>query len=280
MTPIIELSHVTYSYPNSDTPALKDLSLTINQGEWVAIIGHNGSGKSTLAKLLNYLLAPTAGDITIAGTSVTEENMWAIRDMVGMVFQNPDNQFVGATVADDVAFGLENRGVARDEMITRVQAALTEVQMAAFADREPARLSGGQKQRVAIASVLAIQPKILILDEATAMLDPKGRREMIALVHELKTRMGDELTVLSITHDIEEAASADRVVVINDGDLIETGAPAQVFANADKLREFGLAVPFAEQLKEKLRERGIDVPASYLTTEGMVDWLWQSISTK
>ncbi|MGC6333289.1 energy-coupling factor ABC transporter ATP-binding protein [Weissella cibaria] len=280
MTPIIELSHVTYSYPNSDTPALKDLSLTINQGEWVAIIGHNGSGKSTLAKLLNYLLAPTAGDITIAGTSVTEENMWAIRDMVGMVFQNPDNQFVGATVADDVAFGLENRGIARDEMITRVQAALTEVQMAAFADREPSRLSGGQKQRVAIASVLAIQPKILILDEATAMLDPKGRREMIALVHELKTRMGDELTVLSITHDIEEAASADRVVVINDGDLIETGAPAQVFANADKLREFGLAVPFAEQLKEKLRERGIDVPASYLTTEGMVDWLWQSISTK
>ncbi|APS26887.1 energy-coupling factor ABC transporter ATP-binding protein [Weissella cibaria] len=280
MTPIIELSHVTYSYPNSDTPALKDLSLTINQGEWVAIIGHNGSGKSTLAKLLNYLLAPTAGDITIAGTPVTEENMWAIRDMVGMVFQNPDNQFVGATVADDVAFGLENRGIAREEMITRVQAALTEVQMAAFADREPARLSGGQKQRVAIASVLAIQPKILILDEATAMLDPKGRREMIALVHELKTRMGDELTVLSITHDIEEAASADRVVVINDGDLIETGAPAQVFANADKLREFGLAVPFAEQLKEKLRERGIDVPASYLTTEGMVDWLWQSISTK
>lgn len=280
MTPIIELSHVTYSYPNSDTPALKDLSLTINQGEWVAIIGHNGSGKSTLAKLLNYLLAPTAGDITIAGTPVTEENMWAVRDMVGMVFQNPDNQFVGATVADDVAFGLENRGIARDEMITRVQAALTEVQMAAFADREPARLSGGQKQRVAIASVLAIQPKILILDEATAMLDPKGRREMIALVHELKTRMGDELTVLSITHDIEEAASADRVVVINDGDLIETGAPAQVFANADKLREFGLAVPFAEQLKEKLRERGIDVPASYLTTEGMVDWLWQSISTK
>ncbi|ALI32668.1 energy-coupling factor ABC transporter ATP-binding protein [Weissella cibaria] len=280
MTPIIELSHVTYSYPNSDTPALKDLSLTINQGEWVAIIGHNGSGKSTLAKLLNYLLAPTAGDITIAGTPVTEENMWAIRDMVGMVFQNPDNQFVGATVADDVVFGLENRGIARDEMITRVQAALTEVQMAAFADREPARLSGGQKQRVAIASVLAIQPKILILDEATAMLDPKGRREMIALVHELKTRMGDELTVLSITHDIEEAASADRVVVINDGDLIETGAPAQVFANADKLREFGLAVPFAEQLKEKLRERGIDVPASYLTTEGMVDWLWQSISTK
>ena len=255
MTPIIELSHVTYSYPNSETPALNDLSLTINQGEWIAIIGHNGSGKSTLAKLLNYLLAPTAGEITIAGTPVNEDNMWTIRDLVGMVFQNPDNQLVATIVEEEVG-------------------------MAKFADREPARLSGGQKQRVAIASVLAIQPQILILDEATAMLDPKGRREMIALVHDLKRQLGDALTVISITHDIEEAASADRVVVINDGDLMQTGTPEDVFANAEKLREFGLAVPFAEQLKEKLRERGIDVPDSYLTTEGMVDWLWQSISTK
>lgn len=280
MTPIIELSHVTYSYPNSETPALNDLSLTINQGEWIAIIGHNGSGKSTLAKLFNYLLAPTAGEITIAGTPVNEDNMWTIRDLVGMVFQNPDNQFVGATVADDVAFGMENRGIPREEMVPRVAEALEKVGMAKFADREPARLSGGQKQRVAIASVLAIQPQILILDEATAMLDPKGRREMIALVHDLKRQLGDALTVISITHDIEEAASADRVVVINDGDLMQTGTPEDVFANAEKLREFGLAVPFAEQLKEKLRERGIDVPDSYLTTEGMVDWLWQSISTK
>lgn len=280
MTPIIELSHVTYSYPNSETPALNDLSLTINQGEWIAIIGHNGSGKSTLAKLLNYLLEPTAGEITIAGTPVNEDNMWTIRDLVGMVFQNPDNQFVGATVADDVAFGMENRGIPREEMVPRVAEALEKVGMAKFADREPARLSGGQKQRVAIASVLAIQPQILILDEATAMLDPKGRREMIALVHDLKRQLGDALTVISITHDIEEAASADRVVVINDGDLMQTGTPEDVFANAEKLREFGLAVPFAEQLKEKLRERGIDVPDSYLTTEGMVDWLWQSISTK
>lgn len=280
MTPIIELSHVTYSYPNSETPALNDLSLTINQGEWIAIIGHNGSGKSTLAKLLNYLLVPTAGEITIAGTPVNEDNMWTIRDLVGMVFQNPDNQFVGATVADDVAFGMENRGIPREEMVPRVTEALEKVGMAKFADREPARLSGGQKQRVAIASVLAIQPQILILDEATAMLDPKGRREMIALVHDLKRQLGDTLTVISITHDIEEAASADRVIVINDGDLMQTGTPEDVFANAEKLREFGLAVPFAEQLKEKLREHGIDIPDSYLTTEGMVDWLWQSISTK
>ena len=280
MTPIISLSHVTYAYPNSDAPALRDLSLTINKGEWVAIIGHNGSGKSTFAKLLNYLLAPDEGEITINDVVATEENMWTIRDMVGMVFQNPDNQFVGATVADDVAFGMENRGVPRDEMITRVDAALEEVQMMPFADREPARLSGGQKQRVAIASVLALQPKILILDEATAMLDPTGRREMIALVHELKARMGDDLTVISITHDIDEAASADRVMVINDGELVETGLPAEIFANADQLRRFGLAVPFAEQLKEQLRLRGIAVPNEYLTTEGLVTWLWQSISTK
>lgn len=280
MTPIILLSHVTYAYPNSDVPALRDLSLTINKGEWVAIIGHNGSGKSTFAKLLNYLLAPTEGEIKVNDVVATEENMWTIRDMVGMVFQNPDNQFVGATVADDVAFGMENRGVPRDEMIKRVDAALAEVQMAPFADREPARLSGGQKQRVAIASVLALQPKILILDEATAMLDPTGRREMIALVHELKARMGDDLTVISITHDIDEAASADRVMVINDGELMETGVPEEIFANADQLRRFGLAVPFAEQLKEQLRVRGISVPNEYLTTEGLVTWLWQSISTK
>ena len=277
MTPIISLSHVTYAYPNSDVPALRDLSLTINKGEWVAIIGHNGSGKSTFAKLLNYLLAPTEGEIKVNDVVATEENMWTIRDMVGMVFQNPDNQFVGATVADDVAFGMENRGVPRDEMIKRVDAALAEVQMAPFADREPARLSGGQKQRVAIASVLALQPKILILDEATAMLDPTGRREMIALVHELKARMGDDLTVISITHDIDEAASADRVMVINDGELMETGVPEEIFANADQLRRFGLAVPFAEQLKEQLRVRGISVPNEYLTTEGLVTWLWQSI---
>ena len=277
MTPIISLSHVTYAYPNSDVPALRDLSLTINKGEWVAIIGHNGSGKSTFAKLLNYLLAPTEGEIKVNDVVATEENMWTIRDMVGMVFQNPDNQFVGATVADDVAFGMENRGVPRDEMIKRVDAALAEVQMAPFADREPARLSGGQKQRVAIASVLALQPKILILDEATAMLDPTGRREMIALVHELKARMGVDLTVISITHDIDEAASADRVMVINDGELMETGVPEEIFANADQLRRFGLAVPFAEQLKEQLRVRGISVPNEYLTTEGLVTWLWQSI---
>lgn len=280
MSAMIELDNLSYTYPNAAQPALQSISVTIEKGEWVAIIGHNGSGKSTLAKLLNYLLIPTAGEIKIAGVTASEETVWDIRDLVGMVFQNPDNQFVGATVADDVAFGMENRGIPRDAMLPRVQMALERVHMDAFADREPARLSGGQKQRVAIASVLAIEPKVLILDEATSMLDPKGRREMIAVVRELKAELGDELTVLSITHDIEEAASADRVVVMNDGVLAENGTPAEIFTGADQLRAFGLNVPFAEMLKAKLAERGVVVPTTYQTTESMVDWLWQSISKK
>lgn len=280
MANIIEVTDVSYTYPNAEQAALEQISLTITQGEWVAIIGRNGSGKSTFAKLLNYLLIPTEGSIMIDGVAVNGDNVWTIRDLVGMVFQNPDNQFVGATVEDDVAFGLENRNVARDEMVPRVAAVLERVHMRDFSDREPARLSGGQKQRVAIASVLAVEPKILILDEATSMLDPQGRREMIALVRELKAAMGDNLTVLSITHDIDEASHADKVVVLSDGQIRETGRPEDIFVNADKLRELGLSVPFAEQLKEKLVARGIDVPSAYMTTEGMADWLWQSISNQ
>lgn len=280
MANIIEVTDVSYTYPNAEQAALEQISLTITQGEWVAIIGRNGSGKSTFAKLLNYLLIPTEGSIMIDGVAVNADNVWTIRDLVGMVFQNPDNQFVGATVEDDVAFGLENRNVARDEMVPRVAAVLERVHMRDFSDREPARLSGGQKQRVAIASVLAVEPKILILDEATSMLDPQGRREMIALVRELKAAMGDNLTVLSITHDIDEASHADKVVVLSDGQIRETGRPEDIFVNADKLRELGLSVPFAEQLKEKLVARGIDVPSAYMTTEGMADWLWQSISNQ
>lgn len=278
MANIIEVKDVSYTYPNAEQPALEHIDLTIAQGEWVAIIGRNGSGKSTFAKLLNYLLVPSAGTIQIDGVPVNEENVWTIRDLVGMVFQNPDNQFVGATVEDDVAFGLENRQTPREEMVPRVAAVLDRVHMSAFSDREPARLSGGQKQRVAIASVLAVEPKILILDEATAMLDPQGRMEMIALVRELKAAMGDDLTVLSITHDIDEASHADKVVVLSDGQIRETGRPEEIFVNADKLRQLGLSVPFAEQLKEKLVARGIEVPEAYMTTEGMATWLWQSIS--
>ncbi|AIG65983.1 energy-coupling factor ABC transporter ATP-binding protein [Weissella tructae] len=280
MANIIEVNDISFTYQNADQPALEHINLTIQQGEWVAIIGRNGSGKSTFAKLLNYLLVPTEGTIKIDGVLVDADNVWTIRDLVGMVFQNPDNQFVGATVEDDVAFGLENRNMPREEMLPRVASVLDRVHMSEFADREPARLSGGQKQRVAIASVLAVEPKILILDEATAMLDPQGRTEMIALVRELKAAMGDELTVLSITHDIDEASHADKVVVLSDGQIREIGQPADIFVNAHKLRELGLSVPFAEQLKEKLVARGITVPEAYMTTEGMADWLWQSISKK
>lgn len=275
---MIDIQNLTYTYPNRAEPALKQLTFKIEKGEWVAVIGHNGSGKSTLAKLLTGLLTTKTGQIKINDLIINEENIFEIRNLVGMVFQNPDNQFVGATVEDDVAFGLENRQIERPEMKTRVKEALGRVGMLEFAKREPAHLSGGQKQRVALASALVIEPQVLILDEATAMLDPKGRREMIDLVRALKIELGAELTVISITHDIDEAAHADRVIVINDGQLIEKGQPAQVFNNAAKLIELGLNVPFAEQLKAKLAQRGVKVPQTYETTDGMVNWLWQSIS--
>lgn len=277
---MIEIENLTYTYPNRSEPALNQLTFKIEMGEWVAVIGHNGSGKSTLAKLLTGLLTTQTGQIKVNQLVINEENIYEIRDLVGMVFQNPDNQFVGATVEDDVAFGLENRQVKREEMHQRVQDALKRVGMQDFATREPAHLSGGQKQRVALASALVIEPKILILDEATAMLDPKGRREMIELVRNLKAELGDELTVISITHDIDEAAHADKVIVINDGQLVEMGQPAQIFNNAEKLIQLGLNVPFAEQLKVKLAQRGIKVPTTYETMDGMVDWIWQSISKK
>lgn len=280
MSKIIDVQHLSFQYPSSDVKALDDISFSVEAGEWVAIIGHNGSGKSTLAKLLNRLLVTDTGEMTVAGLAVNDENTWDIREKVGMVFQNPDNQFVGATVADDVAFGMENRGVERELMIQRVDDALAEVQMSEFADREPVRLSGGQKQRVAIAGVIAVTPEILILDEATSMLDPQGRREVIKVIRDLKARMGNDLTVLSITHDIDEAASADHIIVINDGKIVETGVPAEVFGNGPALIKLGLDVPFAEQLKEELRQMGVSVPAEYLDEEGMVKWLWQSSFNK
>ena len=187
MKPIIELENLTFRYQkNDERPALEDVSLKVYPGEWIAIIGHNGSGKSTLAKTINGLLAPESGKVQVGEYQLTEEHLWSIRRMVGMVFQNPDNQFVGATVEDDVAFGLENQGIPREEMVIRVQEALKQVRMNEFATREPARLSGGQKQRVAIAGVVALRPDIIILDEATSMLDPEGRAEVIATIKKIK----------------------------------------------------------------------------------------------
>ena len=275
MKPIIELENLTFRYQkNDERPALEDVSLKVYPGEWIAIIGHNGSGKSTLAKTINGLLAPESGKVQVGEYQLTEEHLWSIRRMVGMVFQNPDNQFVGATVEDDVAFGLENQGIPREEMVIRVQEALKQVRMNEFATREPARLSGGQKQRVAIAGVVALRPDIIILDEATSMLDPEGRAEVIATNKKIKEE--NNLTVLSITHDIDEAANANRILVMRQGKLIDEGTPGKIFSAGPKLIELGLDLPFPERLKYSLQKRGIQVPEEYLTEEGMVEWLWTS----
>lgn len=275
MKPIIELENLTFRYQkNDERPALEDVSLKVYPGEWIAIIGHNGSGKSTLAKTINGLLAPESGKVQVGEYQLTEEHLWSIRRMVGMVFQNPDNQFVGATVEDDVAFGLENQGIPREEMVIRVQEALKQVRMNEFATREPARLSGGQKQRVAIAGVVALRPDIIILDEATSMLDPEGRAEVIATIKKIKEE--NNLTVLSITHDIDEAANANRILVMRQGKLIDQGTPEKIFSAGPKLIELGLDLPFPERLKYSLQKRGIQVPEEYLTEEGMVEWLWTS----
>lgn len=279
MDKIISLKDISYQYHTTDNRlALNKVSLSIEAGEWVAIIGHNGSGKSTLAKTINGLIAPSQGEVTVGGLVLSEENIWKIREMVGMVFQNPDNQFVGSTVQDDVAFGLENLGVTREEMIERVTDAIERVKMADFMEKEPARLSGGQKQRVAIAGVVALRPAIIILDEATSMLDPQGRQEVLATVKAIKEKAN--LTVISITHDIDEAANANRILVMENGSLIQEGTPEEIFTSGEKLIHMGLDLPFPEKLKLDLNERGIDVPAEYLTEEGMVDWLWTLLSKK
>lgn len=273
---IISVDHLTYQYDENQAPALTDVSFTVHAGEWLAIVGHNGSGKSTLAKSLDGLLPFTQGSVTVGGITLTPETVWQVREQIGMIFQNPDNQFVGATAEDDVAFGLENRQISRDEMVPRVQAALAQVGMTSFAQREPSSLSGGQKQRVALAGIVAIAPKILILDEATSMLDPQGRIEMLAIVRQL--RQQQNLTVISITHDIDEAASADRVLVIDDGRLVDEAVPSQIFERGTQLVEMGLDLPFTEKLKAALRQRGITPPTTYQTAAEMEEWLWQSLS--
>jgi len=279
MEPIVQLQDLTFRYqPDDEKPALDQVSLTINEGEWVAIIGHNGSGKSTLAKTINGLLLPEHGEVLVKGQALAEETIWNIRRAVGMVFQNPDNQFVGATVEDDIAFGMENQGFPREDMVLRVQEALEQVRMTPFATKEPARLSGGQKQRVAIAGVVALRPDVIILDEATSMLDPEGRYEVIEAVKKIKEK--NQLTVISITHYIDEAANANRVLVMKQGRLIKEGTPEEIFSAGPELIELGLDLPFPEKLKLALKAQGITVPNHYLTEEGMVEWLWTSVLNK
>lgn len=270
---IVQFNNVSFRYDEEAPYALKNVSFSVFEGEWLAIVGHNGSGKSTLAKLMNGLLFPEEGDIYINHLKLSEELVWDIRDQVGMVFQNPDNQFVGTTVQDDVAFGLENHGIPRDEMVERVHEALRYVNMVDFLDQEPHHLSGGQKQRVAIASVLALRPKIMILDEATSMLDPRGRNEVLEVVREIKNK--ESLTIISITHDLDEAAKADRIIVMNKGQVYREGLPEDIFMMDDELTKLGLDIPFTTKLVKSLRENGYDIPKDILQEEKLVDYIWK-----
>lgn len=273
MKSIIDVKNLSFRYKESqEYYDVKDITFHVKRGEWLSIVGHNGSGKSTTVRLIDGLLEAESGEIVIDGQRLTEENVWNIRRQIGMVFQNPDNQFVGATVEDDVAFGLENQGLSRQEMKKRVEEALDLVGMLDFKKREPARLSGGQKQRVAIAGVVALRPAILILDEATSMLDPEGRRELIETVKGI--RKDYDMTVISITHDLEEVAMSDRVLVMKKGEIESTSGPRELFSRND-LDQIGLDDPFANQLKYSLSQNGYDLPENYLTESELEDKLWE-----
>lgn len=277
--PVISIKNIHFNYQDQDTrEALSDVSLDVYEGEWLAIIGHNGSGKSTLAKMMNGLLEASSGEIYIDGQLLTEETVYEARRKVGMVFQNPDNQFVGTTVEDDIAFGLENIGMPREEMVQKINDSLEMVRMTPFKEKEPARLSGGQKQRVAIAGMIALAPKVVILDEATSMLDPQGRFEVISTIQQLHKDKG--ITVISITHDLDEAAQADRVLLMEGGKVNRIGKPSEIFEMGTALVDKGLDVPFSEKLKAVLKEKGLDVPNEYLDEEGLVEWLWTSVLNK
>ena len=273
MKSVVDVKNLSFRYKESqEYYDVKDITFHVKRGEWLSIVGHNGSGKSTTVRLIDGLLEAESGEIVIDGQRLTEENVWNIRRQIGMVFQNPDNQFVGATVEDDVAFGLENQGLSRQEMKKRVEEALDLVGMLDFKKREPARLSGGQKQRVAIAGVVALRPAILILDEATSMLDPEGRRELIDTVKGI--RKDYDMTVISITHDLEEVAMSDRVLVMKKGEIESTSSPRELFSRND-LDQIGLDDPFANQLKHSLSQNGYDLPENYLTESELEDKLWE-----
>ena len=276
MENIIEVKNLKYKYDSeSENYTLNDVSFQVKKGEWLSIVGHNGSGKSTTVRLIDGLLEAESGDIIISGDKLTAENVWEKRRQIGMVFQNPDNQFVGATVEDDVAFGLENQGLDYDLMVERVQQALELVGMQDFKEREPARLSGGQKQRVAVAGIVALRPDIIILDEATSMLDPEGRLDLIQTVKKIKD--SNQLTVISITHDLDEIALSDRVLVMKEGQVESTATPRELFSRED-LEELGLDQPFVNQVKATLRQSGFSLADSYLTEKELQDQLWALLS--
>ena len=284
--PIIKIENVSFSYETyeeSTVPtvvekavALKNVSLYINEGEYVAILGHNGSGKSTLAKLLNLILSPSDGKIFIDGREITapdfsEDDVFEIRRNVGMVFQNPDNQLVATVVEEDVAFGPENLGLPREEIRRRVNSALSLVGMTEYAHHAPHKLSGGQKQRVAIAGTIAMKPRVIIFDESTAMLDPLGRREVIDIMERLNREEG--ITVINITHYMDEAARADRVVVINDGEIVKDSTAKDVFSDVDMLHRIGLEAPQGRELIFELEKAGYHIDTDALTEPECIEAL-------
>jgi energy-coupling factor transport system ATP-binding protein len=275
---IIEVKDVSYTYPGNQQPTLNHVSLSFPTNQWTTIIGHNGSGKSTLARLIDGLIPVDEGSITVDGVPVDAEHVSTVHQKIGFVFQNPENQFVGTTVEDDVAFGLENHQVPRDEMKFRIHQALNDVDMVDFAHKEPGFLSGGQKQRVAIAGALCLRPQILIFDEATSMLDPLARQNIIKLLQRLKVEKG--FTIIAISHDPVEATAGDNVVIIDQGRVIINDRTATVLGNAELLNQYDLGLPFTEQLKGRLATKGMQVPKQYMTEEQMIKWLsQQSTST-
>ncbi len=275
----IRTEALSYKYEGEDphaSPVLNNLSVDISKGEFVAILGHNGSGKSTFAKLLNMILTPTTGKVFLKGKDITDPNMTeedilSLRKTVGMVFQNPDNQLVATIVEDDVAFGPENLGVPSSEIQERVKNTLTDVGMLEYANHEPHRLSGGQKQRVAIAGIMAMMPECIIFDESTAMLDPVGRSEVMSAI--LRLNKEKNITVIMITHYMEEAAMADRIIVLDNGDVLIEGTPEYVFEHEDMLKQCGLAVPQCTELVHKLRKAGVELDGECITPEQCAELL-------
>ena len=256
MDKMIEVKDLCFEYVEG-SQTINHISFDIYKGEYVTILGHNGSGKSTIAKLLIGLLEKKSGSIRIHGYELNLENLYKVREQVGIVFQNPDNQFIGATVRDDIAFGLENICIPREEMDDLINTYASQVRMDQFLAHEPTKLSGGQKQRVAIAGILAMSPSIIILDEATSMLDPRGRHEINELVRDLKKER--EMTILSITHDIEEAKNADKIILLNEGQIISIGTPQEILSQVDVLEQLKLDIPFSLKVSQKLEEKGFHI---------------------
>ncbi len=276
MKNIIEIIDAEYSYESDSRNVLKKVNLTVKEGEFLCILGHNGCGKSTLAKLINGLFVPTAGKVLVDGMDTQDEkNTLKIRSAAGMVFQNPDNQMVATIVEEDVAFGPENLGVPQSELRQRVDGALKSVNMTEFATSAPHKLSGGQKQRIAIAGIIAMEPKILIMDESTAMLDPTGRKEVLETAHRLNREKG--ITVLFITHFMEETVDADRIVVMSDGQIKMIGTPREIFAQEDAIKELSLELPNATKIARELDSCGIKTDRNILTAEELTEAICQLV---